>query len=263
MAQPGSKISQGLSYRELPNKAYQATRGFFSGANTGTGLTNTTGALFTYSTSLNSQFQTVGSLVFNAGSTAGNSQTGRVLHANGKVLIPNVHPGGGAGVNPSTGATGTTPNPLPFPMIGVYDPVSGLNGYINPQDPTWATYDASLSAFYDNAATPATTLGGQGAEPRYGAAAAATASAALSATVSIGAARTGTITTQFASNEITVTSSEVNANSIILLTLQNSTVAAGTGAPSLRVASISAGTSFVIRSAALAVGDVIHFLIIN
>lgn len=253
MAQPASKISVGLSHRELPNKAYMSTRAFATGS----------GALYSYSTSLNSNFQTVGSLVLNTGNSATNCPIRRVVHANGKVLIPGVNPGGGVGVSPVTGTGSTTPNPLPFPMIGVYDPVSGLNGYINPQDPTWAAYDASLSAFYDNASTPDSVLAGQGAEPRYGRVAAATASAALSATADIGAARVGTITTGFASNEITVSSTEVTANSIILLTLQNSTIAAGTASPALRIESIDPGVDFVIRSVALAVGDKIHFMIIN
>ena len=252
MSQPGSKISVGLSHRELPNKAYISTRAFNSGA----------GALYSYSTSLNGNYQTVGSLVLNTGLTAANSPAGRVVHANGKVLIPGVNPGGGVGVSPVTGGGSSTPSPLPFPMIGVYDPVTGLNGYINPTDSTWAEYSASLAAFYDNAANPDAVLGGQGAEPRYGRAFAGAATT-TTPTFATGTARVGLLTCTTASvTEITVTNSEVNSNSVILLTLQNASIAAGTGAPSLRVQSINSG-NFVIRCAALAAGDVIHFLIIN
>jgi hypothetical protein len=50
-------------------------------------------------------------------------------------------------------------------MVGVYDPVSGLNGYINLQDTTWAPYDATLGAVYDlGTANPDSTLGGDGAD---------------------------------------------------------------------------------------------------
>lgn len=249
MAQPGSKISQGQSYRELPNKAYQSTRAFDTGG----------GALYTYSTTVNSSLQTVGSLVINTGSSAGACPAGRVLHANGKVLVPSVHPGGGAGVTPVDGTGSTTPSPLPFPMIGVYDPVTGLNGYINPQNSTWALYDASLSAFYDNASTPSTTLGGQGAEPRFGAVFIGSATT-TTPSFSTGAAHVGLLTCTTASvSAITVLNTEVTASSIILLTLR-----AASSTASLRVSALTAGTSFVITpSAVLAAGDIIHFAIIN
>jgi hypothetical protein len=248
MSQPGSKISQGNSYRELPNKAYQSTRAFNSGS----------GALFTYSTTVNSNLQTVGSLVVNTASSAANCPAGRVVHANGKVLIPGVNPGGGVGVSPATGSGSTTPNPLPFPMIGVYDPVSGLNGYINPHDPTWAAYDASLSAFYNNAGTPATTLAGQGAEPRFGAVFIGSAGT-TTPSFSTGTAHAGLLTCTTGSvTAITVLNTSVTASSVILVTLQ------GAGTAALRVSAITAGTSFVVTpSAALSANDVIHFLIVN
>jgi hypothetical protein len=144
-------------------------------------------------------------------------------------------------------------------MIGVYDPVTGLNGYINPQDSTWALYDASLSAFYDNASTPSTTLGGQGAEPRFGAVF-NDAATTTTPTFSTGAAHVGLLTCTTASvSAITVSNTEVTASSIILLTLR-----AASSTASLRVSALTAGTSFVITpSAVLAAGDIIHFAIIN
>jgi hypothetical protein len=249
MSQPGSKISVGLSHRELPNKAYQSTRAFNSGA----------GALYTYTRSLNGNYQTVGSLNINAGSTANNCPIRRVVHANGKVLIPGVHPGGGAGVSPATGTGSTTPNPLPFPMIGVYDPVSGLNGYINPQDSTWAEYSASLSAFYDDGRTSAdSVLGGQGAEPRFGRVFAGAASVGPAATVDIGSAHTGTIASADAATttSIVVTSADVTASSIVLLTMQGATASA-------RVSALTNGSFTITPSAALGASDKVHFVIIN
>ncbi len=250
MSQPGSKIASGLSHRELPNKAYQSTRAFATGA----------GALYTYSTSLNGNYQTVGSLVLNTGNSAANCPVNRVLHANGKVLIPGVNPGGGVGVSPVTGTGSTTPNPLPFPMIGVYDPVSGLNGYINPQDPTWAVYDATLSAFYDDGrSAPSSTLGGQGAEPRV-AAAFVGSQTGTTPTFATGTAHAGALTlTDGSVTAITVTNTEVTASSIILVTLRSAT-----STVVLRVSAVTAGTSFVITpSAALAAGDIVYFQIIN
>lgn len=249
MSQPGSKISQGKSYRELPNKAYQSTRAFNSGS----------GALFTYSTTVNSNLQTVGSLVVNTASSAANCPAGRVVHANGKVLIPGAYPGGGVGVNPATGSGSTTPNPLPFPMIGVYDPVSGLNGYINPQDPTWAAYDASLSAFYDNAGAPATSLAGQGAEPRFGPVVnVSSTGTTTTGAADIAAGRVGLITIANAPTVITVTASEVTASSVIFLTLQ-----AATATTVIRITSQTAGQFVITPSAALAAADTIRYLIVN
>lgn len=259
MAQPGSKISQGLSYRELPNKAYQSTRAF----NTGTG------ALYTYSTSLNGNFQTVGSLVVNTASSALNCPTGRVVHANGKVLIPGVHVGGGAGVNPATGSGSTTPATLPFPMVGVYDPVSGLNGYINPQDNTWAAYDATLSAFYDNTATPGTTLGGQGAEPRFGSVFVGSGTGNPSA-VNIGGAHTGVITIGGTpGTTMVVSSSSIASSSIVMLTL-GKTAGSTNAVTNASVTSITPGVSFTVSFfsgtsvlTAPAATDTLNFIIVN
>lgn len=162
MAQPSSKISPLGNYREQPNKAYISTRLFDSAS-------NPLGTLYTYSTSLNGNFQTVGSLQFNTNATAANCPARRVVHANGKVLIPGVHPGGGAGKDPSSlnavNTNTSTPTTLPFPLVGVYDPVSGLNGYINVQDSSWAVYDVTLGATYDlGLANPDNTLGGDGVD---------------------------------------------------------------------------------------------------
>jgi hypothetical protein len=263
MSQPGSKISVGLSHRELPNKAYISTRTFDT-VNAGSGgATSGSGTLYLYTTSLNAQYQTVGALNKNALATTTNCPAGRVVHANGKVLIPGVNPGGGSGVNPSTGGGSSTPNPLPFPMIGVYDPVSGLNGYINPQDSTWAAYDASLSAFYDDGrSNPATLLGGQGAEPRMAPTVNATSSGTTVAGVAnIGAGHAGVITIGAATapTVITVTATDSTPSSVILLTLQSTA-----GTQQLRITDQSVVGTFVITpSAALAAGDTIRYLIIN
>ena len=107
--------------------------------------------LFTYVTSVNSSFQTVGSLVVNVAATAANCPENRVLHANGKTLIP--------GVNPN----------VTKPLIGVFDPVSALNGFIDATDPTFAKYDVNFPFQYNSGLQPAfSTLGGQGANVRQG-----------------------------------------------------------------------------------------------
>lgn len=126
------------NYNKQPQKAFVATSSF-----------NT--KLFTYSTSVNSSFQTVGSLVANVAATAANCPENRVLHANGKILIP--------GVNPN----------VTKPLIGVFDPVSALNGFIDATDPTFANYDVNFPFQYNSGIQPAfSTLGGQGANTRQG-----------------------------------------------------------------------------------------------
>lgn len=126
------------NYNKQPQKAFVTTSAF-----------NT--KLFTYSTSVNSSFQTVGSLVVNVAATAANCPENRVLHANGKTLIP--------GVNPN----------VTKPLIGVFDPVSALNGFIDATDPTFANYDVNFPFQYNSGLQPAfSTLGGQGANVRQG-----------------------------------------------------------------------------------------------
>lgn len=253
MSAPASLISPLTNYKQQPNKAYQSTRAFATGG----------GALFSYSTSLNGSYQTVGTLTLNPSNSAANCPVNRVVHANGKVLIPGVNPGGGSGsgaVTPVDGSAATTPNPLPFPLIGVYDPVSGLNGYINPQDPTWAAYDATMPANYDSGLSSVTsTLGGQGAEPRFAAVFIGSQTGTTPA-FATGLAHAGLLTCTTASvTAITVTNSSVTASSVILVTLRSATSTAV-----LRVSALTAGISFVITpSAALAAGDIIHFTIIN
>ena len=68
-------------------------------------------------------FVKVGSLVAVTGATSLNCPAGRILRENGKKLYPGAHPG----VNTY--------------MVGVFDNVSGLKGYINPNDPMFAPYN--------------------------------------------------------------------------------------------------------------------------
>lgn len=132
-------ISQGKSFQLQPQKAYLTTQAF-----------NT--KLLTYSTSVNTTtFQTEGTLTPNANATAANCPVNRVLHTNGRVLVPGANPG----VN--------------SPLIGVYDPISALNGFIDPTDPTFATYNVNMPYQYDlGISSVIATLGGQGANLRAG-----------------------------------------------------------------------------------------------
>jgi len=239
-----SNISQGLNYAEQPNKHYISTRAFSS--------TNTTGTIFTYTTSLNNSFQTVGTLTANANATAANCPVGRVVHSNGKRLYPNVHPN------------------ITKVWVGVFDPISFLNGYIDPTDSTWAVYDTTLGSTYDLGATGSTTqdtvLGGQGAESRFGRVVNVTATGTTTTgAANIGSGKTGVITVGAvaftAANGITVTATEVKADSVILLTMGANVSTAIT----LRVNSVAAGSFIIVPSAAFAGNstETIHYLIVN
>ena len=178
------------NYNKQPQKTFVTTVVFIT-------------KLFTYTTSLNANFQTVGSLVANTAATAANCPENRVLHANGKTLIP--------GVNPS----------VTKPFIGVFDPVSGLNGFIDATDPAFANYDVNFPFQYNSGLQPAfSTLGGQGANVRQGTDAGTlvqTSGLVGSLSVNLGDSTSGEL--KFAGNAstITVTGSQITTSSRVFL----------------------------------------------
>ena len=159
--------------------------------------------LFTYTTSLNANFQTVGSLVANTAATATNCPENRVLHANGKTLLP--------GVNPS----------ITKPFIGVFDPVSGLNGFIDATDPAFANYDVNFPFQYNSGLQPAiSTLGGQGANVRQGTDAGLltqTSGLVGSLSVNLGDSTSGELKFAANSSTITVTGTQITTSSRVFL----------------------------------------------
>lgn len=178
------------NYNKQPQKAFVTTTNF-----------NT--KLFTYTTSVNSSFVTVGSLVANVAATAVNCPENRVLHSNGKTLIP--------GVNPS----------VTKPLIGVFDPISALNGFIDATDPTFATYDVNFPFQYNSGLQPPfSTLGGQGANLRQGTDAGLltqTSGLVGSLSVNLGDSSTGEVKFAGNSSTITVTGSQITTSSRVFL----------------------------------------------
>lgn len=132
MSLPSSKISPQGNYPQLPNKTVISTQAF-------------NGSIFTYSTRLNANFVTEGVLVAHPSFTSANAQAGRVLHANGRRLIPGVNPG------------------VTNFLLGVLDPVTGLNGFIDPSSNVFATYDANLPVQYNQGTSFVPPTGGKGA----------------------------------------------------------------------------------------------------
>lgn len=94
------------------------------------------GAFFQYNTSFNSTtFRTTGALTAVTGATVANCPAGRVLRATGKKLYP---PSG------TLDAVGPYPGVTTL-MVGVYDSLSCLSGYIDPNSSMFAYYNVDKS----------------------------------------------------------------------------------------------------------------------
>jgi hypothetical protein len=107
MASLITSVSHG-NYPQQPRAAYITTA-------------NYSNVLFNYTTSLNSQYVTVGSLTTPAtGVNSSNTPAGDYLYQNGKKLYPGANPG------------------ISSFLVGVYSPVSGVSGYIDPNGPIFS-----------------------------------------------------------------------------------------------------------------------------
>jgi hypothetical protein len=133
------------SFREQPNQAYISTDAFAS-------------EFYSYVVSRDSNLVSRGtlSLVLTSDPT-GKAPKGRVLHGNGKKLIPGVNP---MDVFPSgTGVTARTLSAKTL-LTGVYDPVTGLKGFIDLSSPMFKKFDTNSPASFDlglNGVTPASS----------------------------------------------------------------------------------------------------------
>jgi hypothetical protein len=164
--------------------------------------------LFNYSTSINSQFQTVGTLTVNPLATATNCPANRVLNSTGRVLVPGANPG------------------INSPLVGVYDPISGLNGFIDPTDPTFGTYNTLLPNQYNlGISSVIATVSGQGANNRVGVDSGLLVAASVNGGVNAGNASIGQFqpyTGAAGTSTITVSSSQIINTSRVFLTQANS-----------------------------------------
>lgn len=90
-------------------------------------------------------YVTSGSLGPVTGATAANCPARRVLRENGRKLYPSAHPG------------------ITTYMVGVYDANSGLSGYIDPNDNTFAIYNGDKPNYLADGTNPITGALDQGA----------------------------------------------------------------------------------------------------
>jgi hypothetical protein len=186
---------------------------------------------YQYTASRAADLSMKGELVLHKDATANRCPAGRVLHANGKKLIPGVNP-----MTVFTSPAGATVQAPKF-MIGVYDPGSMLNGFIDPTSATFAVYDKNrpASAYLAEAtgnvaeATAVAALGGQGATIR-------------AQTTSAGSGSIGSLAATMPNNSTgtaTVLNAGIKATSLVFVTpLVEGVVAT--------VTAVNAGTSFVV-----------------
>jgi hypothetical protein len=189
-------------------------------------------------------------LVRHSSATAAQCPAGRVLHANGKKLIPDVNV-----MNSFT--VGATVQAKKF-MLGVYDPESMLNGFIDPTSPTFAVYDKNRPAsdylLYATGNTDEATaligLGGQGSRlpAKVLVGNPSTALAAGASSVGKFTAATGVMNAGSTATLGTVATTSVTADSVILLTPGFPTVGATlVGTFVLSVGVIIPETSFEVK----------------
>jgi hypothetical protein len=75
-----------------------------------------------------------------SGATPTTCPRGRILHLTGRKLFPDV--------NPMTTFVGTALTAKKF-LVAVYDPISFLNGFIDPTSNTFAKFDQNVPNFFD------------------------------------------------------------------------------------------------------------------
>jgi len=118
--------TNGASFLNTPRLQYITTAAF-----------NT--YFYSYSTSINSSLETVGTLSAVTGATAINCPAGRVLRENGRKLYPNANPG------------------ITTYMVGVYDPETYFNGFIDPNAQVFQIYNTDKPNYLTDGTEP--TLG--------------------------------------------------------------------------------------------------------
>lgn len=91
---------------------------------------------FTHTVSLNTSYQTVGTLTAVSGATASNCPKNRVLRENGRKLYPDANPG------------------VTVYMVGVYDAITELSGFIDPNSPVFTILNTDKPNYLANSTDP-------------------------------------------------------------------------------------------------------------
>lgn len=107
--------------------------------------------LYKYTITLNPQtLQEITTLEVNPQANPSNCPAQRVLHENGRRINP-----------PEGNYPGIINNVVTY-MVGVYDPITGLSGFINPNSPTFAIFNTDKPNYLSPGVDPKTSLGNLG-----------------------------------------------------------------------------------------------------
>jgi hypothetical protein len=214
----------------------------------------------TYTVSTNSRFVIVGETGYVTSDDA-LCPAGRVLHVTGRKLYPGVNPG------------------ITKFLLSVYDPITFLNGFIDPSSSTFAKYDQNLPNFFDNGPTTNGSsippLGGQAGKLTLGDGADAT--TAVTVAYNAGDATVGRLTITGAAGTTQINTSGCRAGSRIFLTPLNGvtqafTVRAAGGASDVTIRvpmgySVSNGSdgyfSITTVGASLSASPIFNWVIVN
>jgi hypothetical protein len=248
-----SNTTSHSEWSTAPDKSFVTTKGF-----------NLEFYQYSVSRSDRPPYTTTGVLALHSSATERQCPAGRVLHANGKKLIPDVNV-----MNSFT--VGATIQAKKF-MMGVYDPESMLNGYIDPTSATFAVYDKNrpaseylLNATANTAeATALLGLGGQGSRlpAKILIGNPATVVAAGDSAVGRFSSSSGSIASHGNGTVGTVLTTAITANSIVLLTGNNPSL-------SVSIGTIVPGVSFDVNGTNLTLLSLtnptitVNWLIIN
>jgi hypothetical protein len=229
-----------------------------------------TNNFFSYKTSVNSSLQTRGTLAIVSGATNLNCTAGRILRENGKKLNKGTHP---------DLKDPTTQFEYSF-LVGVYDIISGLNGFIDPNSPLFAPFNTDKSYQQDLAAEARDSSGLQEAGPPVfttGNITATTGNITASTGVitstkvnvspitpaGVGAAQTGTVGTPLTtsagrctltSGSQTIYTTACSATSLVLVSVNTATAQ--------KVSVVPSDGSFIVYTDA-AGGSTFNWLVIN
>lgn len=186
--------------------------------------------IFRYTTSLNPQtFETTGTLTSLATvgtATAANCPANRILRENGKKLYP-------SGLYIANNTTYGAPNPgVTTYMVGVYDAVSFLNGFIDPNSKVFAPYNTDKPEYVPRGINPNGNTEVDQGPPVY-----TLGTITSSSGVGYNAPSTGSTVTQLTNKstgvtlnagvgQITMNNASLAANTNVAFTLTNSLIAA-------------------------------------
>jgi hypothetical protein len=207
---------------------------------------------YTYTAGTNpATFAPTGVFSVVAGATATTCPAGRVLHLTGRKLYPDV--------NPMTTFVGTALTAKKF-LVSVYDPISFLNGFIDPTSATFAKYDQNVPNFFNlgrDGSGVEWSGGGQGVGIHTSDAGVST-TLGNGGTFAAGNASSGQIVIN-GGGYVTVTSTAVTVNSKIFIT------AIGTNTPAISITSTNGNTTPTAGGFRIYVNTAtsVNFLIVN